>query len=218
MTSPAESHAGARGRRRARRGEGELLRDEILDAAQALLVEHGTADAVTIRAVAERVGVSAPSIYLHFHDKDDLFYEACVRRFARLASTLQEAIAGSATVVERLRLLGHAYMAYGLSDPGEYLVLFGTETPSAVLAGKMENDPGIRAFQLLVDVLEEGVRNGELRPGLDPVATAVSVWGAVHGAVMLLITKGDLRPHMPIPPDEVVVETVLDLLLDAVTV
>ncbi len=70
-------------------GEGELLRDEILDAAEALLVRHGSMDAVPLRSVATAVGVSAPSIYLHFADKDDLFFAVCDRRFAHFDEVLR---------------------------------------------------------------------------------------------------------------------------------
>ena len=70
--SPASSIPTASRRTRARRGEGERLREEILDAAERLLIETGNRDAVSIRAVAEAVGVTPPSIYLHFADKTEL--------------------------------------------------------------------------------------------------------------------------------------------------
>jgi len=55
-------------RSRAPRGSGDLLRREILDAATDLLLETGHARAVSIRSVAQRVGVTPPSIYLHYED------------------------------------------------------------------------------------------------------------------------------------------------------
>ena len=59
-------------RRRASRGAGEQLRGEIVTAAKQLLADSASADAVSIRAVADAVGVTPPSIYLHFADKDAL--------------------------------------------------------------------------------------------------------------------------------------------------
>ena len=56
-------------RARARKGEGELLRAEILDAAMQVLAETGSEHAMSIRAVADKAGVTAPSIYMHFADK-----------------------------------------------------------------------------------------------------------------------------------------------------
>ena len=68
-------------RRRAPRGSGDQLRDEILDATTDLLLETGHAKAVSIRSVAKRVGVTPPSIYLHFADKDALLDAVCARYF-----------------------------------------------------------------------------------------------------------------------------------------
>ena len=83
-------------RRRAPRGSGEQLRDEILDATTDLLLETGHAKEVSIRSVAQRVGVTPPSIYLHFADKDALLDAVCARYFEKLDEEMQAAAAGSA--------------------------------------------------------------------------------------------------------------------------
>ena len=54
---------------RAKRGDGERLRFEILDAVDTLLARGSKDDAVSIRAVADMVGCTPPAIYLHFFDK-----------------------------------------------------------------------------------------------------------------------------------------------------
>src|SRR5215471_3221966 len=56
----------SRSRRRNRRGEGSQLRADIVTAARELIEESGSAEAVTLRAVARRVGIAAQSIYGHF--------------------------------------------------------------------------------------------------------------------------------------------------------
>jgi AcrR family transcriptional regulator len=76
-------------RHRARRGEGERLRGEILDAAEQWLVETADESAVSIRAIAGRVGVTPPSIYRHFADKDSLMMAVCQSVFARLDDALE---------------------------------------------------------------------------------------------------------------------------------
>ena len=53
---------GAPARPRSRKGEGDRLRVEILDAAEALLLEKGSPDHVSMRAIADQVGVSPPAI------------------------------------------------------------------------------------------------------------------------------------------------------------
>jgi AcrR family transcriptional regulator len=207
------------GRQRARKGEGELLRDEILDATEGLLEELGAKEAVTMRAVAQRVGVSVPSIYIHFADKNVLFYECCRRNLVELATRLEAAAAGSGTVVERMRRCGEAYLRFGLDQPGQYMTLFGTDIPDTVDPEVAADDPGRRCLEVVVGLIEDGVATGELREDLHPLATAVAVWAAAHGAVNLLLTKR-LRADPPVemPSEEEVISAVVDLSINGMTV
>lgn len=59
-------------RERNRRGQGTRLRAEILAGATQLLEDSGSEEAVTLRAIARQIGISAPSIYSHFPDREAL--------------------------------------------------------------------------------------------------------------------------------------------------
>ena len=104
----------------ARRGSGETLRTEIIEAASDLLAESGDVETMSLRAVARRVGIATTSIYLHFADIDGLILAVKLKRFAELEALLGAArtAAGSAPV-DRVRAVGHAYVAYGLEQPGQ---------------------------------------------------------------------------------------------------
>src|ERR1700721_97053 len=52
------------------RGSGAQLRAEIIHGAGLILDETGSADAVTLRAIARRIAIAAPSIYAHFPDRE----------------------------------------------------------------------------------------------------------------------------------------------------
>src|SRR5258708_16621713 len=107
-------------RPRAPRGSGDLLRNEILDAATELLLESGQARAVSIRSVAQRVGVTPPSIYLHFEDKDALLDAVCARYLARLDQAMEQVAIGQPTSVDVLRAQGLAYVKFALQTPELY--------------------------------------------------------------------------------------------------
>jgi len=111
-------------RLRARRGEGGQLRDDLVAATERLLATTGDEDAVSIRAIADAVGVSPPAIYLHFPDKDALIFEVCAARFAELDRAVEEAVAGVDDPVESLIELGRAYVRFGVEHPEQYRVLF----------------------------------------------------------------------------------------------
>ena len=82
-------------RRRNPKGQGEQLHGEILDAAEQLLLETQSVEAVSIRAVADKVGVTPPSIYRHFPDKTHLLFEVCDRLF----DGLNDAVAAVTTAL-----------------------------------------------------------------------------------------------------------------------
>src|SRR6202049_1769305 len=109
-------------RRRAPRGSGEQLRDEILDATTDLLLETGHAKAVSIRSVAQRVGVTPPSIYLHFSDKDALLDAVCARYFEKLDEQMQRVSAGHSSTLDVLRAQGLAYVRFALQTPELYRI------------------------------------------------------------------------------------------------
>ena len=195
-------------RRRARRGEGDRLREEILAAATALLLEHGDEDAVAIRAVADAVGVTTPSIYRHFADKTDLFFAVCEVHFALFAQEMAVACAGITDPIERLRARGRAYIAFGLRQPEHYRILFmhkPHEAPARVDMQQVLTDGG---FGDLMEDVQAAIAGGQLR-GDDPLVAAMALWAGAHGLTSLLIS----HPKLGWPPQEQLVSELLDALL-----
>jgi AcrR family transcriptional regulator len=194
-----------RARPRSRRGEGETLRADLLAATERLMIETGSADAVSIRAIADEVGVTPPSIYLHFPDKESLILAVCERHFEVFDSVIEDAGRSTDDPVDSLRRRGRAYVRFGLENPEPYRILFMTRSESAqqrdVVVGA-----GARAFQHLVDAVQRCVDAGAFRPG-DPVLAATCVWTAVHGITSLLISM----PGFPWPDVETLVDHVTDI-------
>ncbi len=183
-------------RQRARKGDGDLLRDEILDAAERLLVDKGDADKVSVRAIAKAVGVTPTSLYLHFADKDELVFHVCCRRYEEFEAVLREAAEGHPSVSEALLAMGRAYVDHALANPEAYEVLFGVRADVVPDDVPQEELPGMQAFFQLVDTIRAGVDAGEFAVA-DPVAAAIGVWSTMHGLVMLLLRGHD--DHVPVP-------------------
>jgi AcrR family transcriptional regulator len=201
----AERASAARSRPRSPRGEGEKLRDDLLDATERLMIETGRAESVSIRAIADAVGVTPPSIYLHFPDKDSLILAVCERHFETFDSVIEEAGRSTDDPAESLRRRGQAYVRFGLENPEPYRILFMTRNESAqqrvVVVGA-----GARAFQHLVDAVQRCIDAGAFRP-VDPVLAATGVWAAVHGVTSLLISL----PGFPWPDIETLVDHVCNI-------
>ena len=176
-------------RRRAPRGSGEQLRDEILDATTELLLETGHAKAVSIRSVAQRVGVTPPSIYLHFADKDALLDAVCARYFEKLDEEMQRVAADQPSTVEVLRAQGLAYVRFATQTPELYRIATMGE-------GRQGSDVDMTlnssAFLHLRNSVESLMAEGVYPPG-DPTIAALQLLTAAHGVAALLIAK----PYLP---------------------
>lgn len=208
MTSRRISSGGRPARRRNPRGEGGRLREDLLEAAGELIAETGTVDAASVRAVARRAGVSAPSVYLHFADRDELVQAVLEQRF----TDLHDAVAGplgslgpEATSTDYLFTGCAAYVAYGLDHPGHYRVLFDSPaepfSPETTAAADA-------ALGLLIDGVAASAEAGADIPGT-PVEAATLVWCALHGMVMLRIAS----PGYAWPPVDQALTIMLQRLL-----
>lgn len=176
-------------RRRAARGDGELLHDEILDAATELILELGDVKAVSIRAVAQRVGVTPPSIYLHFADKDALLDAVCARYFEKLDEEMQQAAVGAPSTVETIRAQGLAYVRFALKTPELYRI--ATMEPGAP-GSDVDVTLNSAAFTHMSASVQTLMDEGVLASG-DATRIALELWTVAHGVAAILIAK----PYLP---------------------
>jgi AcrR family transcriptional regulator len=197
-------------RARARRGEGEKLRDEILVAVSELLDETNDEVAVSIRAIADRVGVTAPSIYRHFADKDEMLSAVCAVVFVQLTEGIAQAVESASSAIDALAGAGRCYVEFGLAHPEHYRLVFmrapfrdavdHSELRTAFEAGEIPEShrlfggealAGSEAFKGLYDLVAAVV--AQLPKGRRPdlFTTTTMIWAAVHGIVSLRISKPD---------------------------
>ncbi|HEY1839312.1 MAG TPA: TetR/AcrR family transcriptional regulator [Mycobacterium sp.] len=204
VASPAQPAADNLRRRRAPRGSGDLLRDEILGAATQLLLETGHAKAVSIRSVAEAVGVTPPSIYLHFHDKDALLDAVCAGYFEKLDEEMQRVSALQSCAVDVLRAQGLAYVRFATRNPELYRIATmgewrsGSNVDAALASSAFEHMCATVRTLMEEDVFPRG----------DAAAVALELWSAAHGVASLLIAK----PHLPFGDAEAFTDRVLRAL------
>lgn len=164
------------------------MRDEIIDAATELLLETGQAKAVSIRLVAERVGVTPPSIYLHFADKDALLDAVCARYFEKLDEQMQ-LVADQPSSIEVLRAQGLAYVRFARETPELYRIATMSEGRPGSDVDLMLNSSAFRHLRTSVETLiAEGVY-----PAGDATEMALDLWTAAHGVAAMLVAK----PYLP---------------------
>jgi len=161
-------------------------RQRIIASARALYLEGG-AEAVTMRGVAERVGVTATALYRHFDNKEDLLTELIGQAFTTFGAYLHRALGGK-TPMDRFMRSAESYLDFALEQREIYRTIFMSPVPRPEDRPDFEKkrfDPA-STFQFLVDRIRECIDSGDLRKG-DPEQLAVTVWAHVHGLVSLQI-------------------------------
>ena len=190
-------------RPRSARGKGAELRGELLRAAMDLLSETGEEDAVSLRAVAQRVGVSVPSIYLHFADKQALLDAVCEEVFAALDAQMQAAAVEGTDVFDALRLQGIAYVHFAIANPEHYRIVLMRKHESPSNGDPADLMMATGAFAHFVasvqDCVDAGVLEGDARQ------LALQLWAAAHGVAALLVAK----PYFPWPSLDDYIEQVV---------
>ncbi|MDQ2786203.1 MAG: TetR/AcrR family transcriptional regulator [Chloroflexota bacterium] len=206
--------APAAGRRRYPRGQGHRLREDLIQAAGALLAESGDARDLSLRAVAKKVGVAAPSIYRHFPDVEHLKVAVVERCFAALAQARADAAAGIDDPAAALLARARAYCRFALAHPGDYQLMFGPDPdlPAALIYDAGQS-PGRAAFHNLVQNIRDCQLAGAVRTDADPFELAIAMWAFEHGLVTLRLS----RPHFPWPPLDDTLDLALRHLLDLAT-
>ena len=185
MTATAPT--GAR-RRRSQRGSGEQLRPEIISATKRLLSESGNADDVSIRAVADAVGVTPPSIYLHFADKNELLGAVVSDVFTTLDTAMLEAGAAVEGPMAKLRAFGLAYVRFALEHPEHYRIATMDPCPMPFVDEVMASSAFVHFNDTVIDCIKAGI----FPPG-DPLPVTLELWAAAHGIASLMIAK----PFLP---------------------
>src|SRR5215469_3470031 len=192
-------------RERNRRGEGGKLRADILAVATALLERTGNEEAVTLRAVAREVGISAPSIYSHFPDREAIVDAIVDGAFADFNAAIEEgynaATAAGAGPRERIRAGCAAYLRFAAERPNRYKLLFerqhriGGDVPDVQIAG----------FELLVRSIQDCVAAG-ISASTDPFRDATAIWVALHGYATLPARL----PMFPWPDMDALLDRIVD--------
>jgi AcrR family transcriptional regulator len=151
------------------------------------LIEEKGIQALTLREIGGRLGVSRSAAYRHFTDKAHLLGEICEAGFTEFADALQSARDSAAPdFASRISAMGVAYVRFAAEHRAHFEVMFGQNWEPH------HSPSGDRAFGILEGTIREGQQSGDVRPG-DSIALARLVWSMVHGISMLQLNR-DLSP------------------------
>jgi AcrR family transcriptional regulator len=168
------------------------LRNALIQAGLELLAENG-ADALDLRQVARRVGVSSAAPYRHFADRQALIAAIVEEGYYRLARHIQSALQqASDEAFDQLTAVAKTYVHFAQENPWLMREMFSGLT--------IEHDtyPDLHqatkaVYHLYVEIIQRGQEHGQVIAG-DPRALASVLWSMLHGLAMLTI-EHQMRPY-----------------------
>lgn len=164
----------------------EELKAKILEAARSLFIERGFEE-TSIRNIAERIEYSPTTIYLHFKDKDDIFYALHKEGFVLLNQYLR-ALQNVSDPFERLKAIHKAYVAFALENREYYDLMFISRSPMNALQDRDNEkwEEGNKAFGALSGTVKECIQQGYFKD-MDVEIVSFTCWSMVHGICSLEI-------------------------------
>jgi AcrR family transcriptional regulator len=161
------------------------LKNALIKAGVEILAKDGVSG-LSLRKVAARVGVSHTAPYAHFVDKQALIAAISTEGFRQLYERIDDVVDKyKSNPRKQLVEAAWTYVQFAMNDSDRFKVMF-----SGILEKEKEYPEFVvesqRNFQLVKMIVEANQASGVLRSGPSDL-TALSVWGIVHGFVMLLL-------------------------------
>ena len=162
----------------------DVLRHAILDAARAIVLREGF-DALSMRKIADVIGYSPASLYLHFDNRDAIAHALCAEGHAQLMDALRAAaLSAQDQPAQTLRGIARAYVAFAHKHPQTYRLIF-MENP-------VYTEAAIGHGASTLTLLGQHVQTTE---------AAEALWAALHGIASLSLTAG---AFLSLPTDTLV--------------
>jgi len=184
-----------------REKEKEHRKQTILESAKYLFFKQGFS-ATTMNQIAEAAELSKGTLYIYFHNKEELYISLLVEGMEILNNTFARSIEGITGWEEKFLALGWAYYQYSV-DYSEFFQIsfqFQHGELTATISDELYQQcfqEGLNSLNFLAQCLEEGMDVGEIDPHA-PMELAVVMWGSLTGLILLHMAR-DHRKFMPVP-------------------
>ncbi len=171
-----------------------LHRDAIVAAAREMIIAGGV-EALSLRRLARRLGVTAPALYSHVENKQALIRAVAEIEVGRLANDFDSV--RDADPIERIRSQSRAYVAYARENPELFSLILLTP-PDLDVASLPPGTPlemTTRAFASASTAVDDAIAAGAIRSD-NPLLVALTLWSGAHGVATVLRLGLGLPPEL----------------------
>lgn len=165
------------------------LRAALLDAATARIENQGIVG-LSLRKLADDVGVSRSALYHHFRDKNALLNAVAANGFVKWIAMITESNNGeSEAETTRIRQFVHRYVHWAVTHPQLYDLMFGRPIWKNDLADEDLKDVAYPAFQCMLKLITGWQQHGLLLADKPALRQTQVIWATLHGLAKL-VTDG----------------------------
>lgn len=172
--------------------EKEVRRLSIVNAAERVFFSKGV-EVATMDEVAEAAAISKGLLYVYFKNKEDLYNAVCFRGLRLLRQAFERAVRSQKTGLRQAHGVGQAYVRFARDYPNHFSSIVyqaardvGDDPEGYAGACERERD---RIIRLVAAAIRAGIDDGSIRDDLEPLATAVMLWGQMHGVIQVAVLK-----------------------------
>lgn len=163
------------------------LRQSLLTEASKLLVSDGI-ESLSLRRLADLVGVSRTALYHHFKDKHALLCAIAADGFVELETIMSElSQQSSLTAAQRYGLFARNYLDYATNNPARYSLMFGHTLWRQKLADEPLKSVAYESFKHHLNAVKSWQTLGILPQDQDSLRLTQVTWGTLHGLAQLMI-------------------------------
>ena len=162
------------------------LRQTLLTASKQLIVDHGI-EYLSLRKLAERVGVSRTAAYHHFDDKNDLLCAIAAEGFHHRYKDMQKNDTNDElTDQQKVQQYIYQYVQFAAQNPEVYELMFGRCIWKQAKCTEELKQIAYASFQYQLDMIKHWQSKGLIKDD-DPLRISQVLWGAMHGIAKLYI-------------------------------
>ena len=163
------------------------LRDQILEISRHYVYTEGHAS-LSMRKIANEVGVTATSIYLHFKNKDDLIHTLIEESVDEMSQAIIESADQYNSTIDKFEAIIKTYAEFALSNAEKYQIIFAVQ-PNSIAKYPKEKFRKIRkVYRLLESVILKGINEGIMELD-EPLIAAYSIWAQLHGVIAVILNQ-----------------------------
>lgn len=187
--------------------EKQQRREEIIRAAEKVFFARGFAGA-TMDEIAERAELSKGTLYLYFSSKDDLYMAVAREGIKLLRKQTNAAVDRGRDALEKLLYMGRACVEFSRSNPDHMnsIITLDELTPEEVTATADDVRDLIykeSTVGSLLQVIEQGVKEGLIRNDLPDVLIANTLWMSVLSVIRFVSREHGLLEMLDLSPEKV---------------